>query len=162
MRDAGVSVNWTNCFGLLLRASLNICFQLTIIKSMILASKLGINQGLITVFLSFQCLFAAGIFKLWFHERLNYCHYIGITLLVGCAIAMASAKESRGEVNNRGPTFHSLVLLYLIAILSPLLISIFLGVTRHWNRVYGYNLNDLNVDTYFVMGLVETYFFYHY
>jgi len=67
-------------------------------RSFILAKEVGINQGLITVFLSFQCLFAAGIFKIWFREQLNCCHYFGIVLLISCAMAMAAAKGENGEI----------------------------------------------------------------
>lgn len=46
-----------------------------------------------------------------------------------------------------------------MALLAPILISMFIAVSRYWTENYGYSGLDFTMDTYFLMGLVEIPFF---
>lgn len=48
-----------------------------------------------------------------------------------------------------------------LGLLTPFLISIFISVSRYWTYHYGYDSIDYSIDTFLVMGLVESYFFVH-
>ena len=42
-----------------------------------------------------------------------------------------------------------------LGIFTPLMISIFISVSRYWSQFYGYKSIDYTVDTFLCMGLIE-------
>lgn len=42
-----------------------------------------------------------------------------------------------------------------LGIFTPLMISIFISVSRYWSQVHGYRSIDYTVDTFLCMGLIE-------
>lgn len=53
----------------------------------------------------------------------------------------------------------SATLAIALGLLTPFLISIFISVSRYWSTYYHYNSIDYSIDTFMVMGLVESYLF---
>ena len=47
-------------------------------------------------------------------------------------------------------------------ILAPLLISIFISVSKYWTINYGYKSQDLTIDSFMLIGLLEILFFIDY
>lgn len=44
-------------------------------------------------------------------------------------------------------------------LLAPVLISLFILVSRYWTEKYGYSSKDFTIDTFMLMGLLELPFF---
>jgi hypothetical protein len=42
-----------------------------------------------------------------------------------------------------------------LGIFTPLMISIFISVSRYWSQFHGYKSIDYTVDTFLCMGLIE-------
>jgi len=50
----------------------------------------------------------------------------------------------------------------ILGLLTPLMISIFISVSKYWNTYYGYRGVDFSIDTFMLMGIIEIYYFYQY
>lgn len=47
-------------------------------------------------------------------------------------------------------------------LLAPLFISVFISISRYWTENFGYNSQDLTMDTVFLLGITEIYIFTSY
>ena len=82
-------MNWINVAGLLLRATINICFQTTTMLALSYAKQADLNQGLITAMFATYCVFTSVIFYLLFNEKLKMKFLLGIALMVSCVVLVA-------------------------------------------------------------------------
>lgn len=48
---------------------------------------------------------------------------------------------------------------FVFALLAPLMISIFISISRHWTMTYGYSSFEFSIDTFMLMGFIEVPFF---
>lgn len=146
------------------------------------AKQAGLNQGLITAMFATYCVFTSIIFFLLFNEKLKLKFLVGIALMLSCVILVALSQTSFGRVGSSSirkllaqdfddssilaqqidmyiDKKSSATIAISLGLLTPFLISIFISVSRYWSHYHGYNSVDYSIDTFMVMGAVETYFF---
>lgn len=103
-----------------------------------------------------------------FKEKLQPKFILGIFLMLLCVVLVASstggstphAKGNKLHKQHESKLGYSL-LCFCMALLAPLMISLFIAVSRFWTERFGYSGLDFTMDTYFVMGLAELPFFIH-
>jgi drug/metabolite transporter (DMT)-like permease len=104
-----------------------------------------------------------------FKEKLQTKFILGIFLMLTCVVLVALSTAG-GSPHPKGSDMHKKhqsklgysLLCFCMALLAPLMISLFIAVSRFWTERFGYTGLDFTMDTYFVMGLVEIPFFiYH-
>ena len=136
--------------------------------ALMFAKKAGLNQGIVTSLLATYCIFTTVIFYMLFKEKLQLKFILGIFLMLFCLVIFASStggssphpKGSKLHKKHETKLGYSL-LCFCMALLAPLMISLFIAVSRFWTERFGYSGLDFTMDTYFVMGLAELPFFIH-
>lgn len=83
-----------------------------------------------------------------------------LTCVILIATSAKGASKKTTSVNMKSSSGYALAA-FGMALLAPLLISLFIAVSRYWTEHYGYTGLDFTMDTYMVMGLVEVPFFIH-
>ena len=80
-----------------------------------------------------------------------------------CVILISYPEQIAGElVNNEEPISQDLYIALGFGLLAPVVMSIFISVSRYWTVNYGYNSLDITMDTVLVLGLSYISIFTHY
>ena len=150
-----------------------------IMVAFVYAKSADLNQGLITAMLSCSCIFTSVIFYFIFNEKLKIKFLIGIVLMITCVALVALSKfipsEDNSEIidqpirhlndknisESKDKKFAAMVAIGL-GVIAPLLISIFIAVSRYWTSNHGYNSSDYSIDSFMLMGVIELFFFFKY
>ena len=161
-----LQVKWINVLGLILRTIVNFLFQGSIILGFKYAGLAGINQGIITALLCTYCVFTSVIFYFLFQEQLRRKFIVGIAFMLLCVILVSYPENDKIDIDapttQQEPLPDNVIKAIGFGLLAPLLISVFISISRYWTVNYGYNSQDLTMDTVLLLGIVEIGFFSHY
>ena len=127
----GIHFNWMNLLGLILRATVNITYQLAVLFALMYASRAGLNQGVVSSIFSLYCVYTSIIFYFLFHERLTRKLVLGIFLMISCVffIAISHYVQSDSIESQDDHSFRSAIGL---SCLIPLIIAIFMSISKYW------------------------------
>lgn len=98
---------------------------MSMIISLHVAIRSGINQGVITCLFALQSIFLAFIGKAMFNEAIKWYHYLGIGLMTLCAVFIGIGKSPPSVVVNgeEVPTISAHVAV-LIALVTPFMFAL--------------------------------------
>ena len=124
------------------------------------------NSGIITSMFSLNCVISALMSYVLFDERLTAKFILGIVLSLACVVLIAMP-DNPGQFkpheflkNMKWHSDFSTALMY--GMLTPVLLSSLLNLTRFLTIKHNYNSMDLSLDMFFLCGLVEVPAFIHY
>lgn len=145
---------------LIINTTLNILIQIAIIFALQFAVKANMSIGLVTALFSVNTLSTPILFFFLFKEKLGSKAVIAILLVVVGIILGAiprggdqTAVVNDGEQEDTG-TYQLLAL--GMSILVPIFNSFFYASSRQVTAVRGYKSRDLTMDTFLLLGLIET------
>ena len=152
MEKGSYKPKWGPLICLLARTGLNIGFISTVIMALSYASIAGINQGIMSTLLAMYTVYVAIIFYYMFNETLGFKFIAGIVLVLSGVAITTIEKELGGSKMESDETYFIKAIFY--GLMSPLLISIFIALSRFTSTKYNYPANDLQLDTMIVLGIV--------
>ena len=127
----GNCFNWTNLVGLILRATVNIIYQLAVLFALMFADRGGINQGVVSSIFSLYCIYTSIIFYFLFNERLTRKLILGIFLMISCVFFIAISHYVESD-STESQDDHSFRLAIGLSCLIPLIIAVFISISKYW------------------------------
>jgi len=106
-----------------------------------------------------------------FNEKLKSKYVIGILMMLVCvglvsnpvgANKVSLDQDMNYQTNVKDDYLVNFYSTIGFGLLAPIMISLFITLSRYWTEHYGYKSQDFTVDTFFIIALVELPFWYQY
>jgi len=90
-------IRWTNLIPLIANTVTNGAYLVILTYAWAYAKRGGLNQGIISTFLSFASVINIGLFYCFFKEKVTVVQVIGIVIMIGCIVCLSFETSQKGE-----------------------------------------------------------------